>query len=522
LNYKKLAAAVSATALVVGALLGGAASAIAASGDSYDPQLIPGMTPAQVGVVINDNMGNDFSIVGVRIPPRVAGTNFGAWHWCQTLDEPECDFAKATTEIGGTSVLPNCPDGTSEFCVKGLELAAPGKEFEPATFERRANSATLPPSPKYGYPGGSSPSLFTASSVPSAGGLTTYAARVSLSLSFDKASNKFVFPSLTAAVQPYRGIQDPDIPGTNGNSTHGHVCFFVEKGACGVPQDWVPGTKARLTFRVPSTIAGWFKGRIQTPNITITKISDAVNEISVEAQPVSVPQLSLVKNQSDLSSVESSGANWGGPNGMYIGTTSWAEDVAAFIDRYREPLHDSATGVATFWNLSSMNTGNGSQCLQDSSRVLGIVTTNAMGYDGSSPSFSDGFLNYHVSGLHFAPDGVTPNEGTYDLVMRSDTARCLYGFTKAPISATVSVISAAGEQKTAVTTVNEKDGWLSMRAYGFTFSNPVVKVQITQAKDASAGSSSSAGSSTITCFKGKLTKKVAGTARKCPAGFKKK
>jgi hypothetical protein len=147
-----------------------------------------------------------------------------------------------------------------------------------------------------------------------------------------------------------------------------------------------------------------------------------------------------------------------------------------------------------------------------------------MGYDGSSPSFSDGFLNYHVSGLHFAPDGITPNEGTYDLVMRSDTARCLYGFTKAPISATVSVISAAGEQKTAVTTVNEKDGWLSMRAYGFTFSNPVVKVQITQAKDPSAAASaaSPAGKTTITCVKGKLTKKVAGTARKCPAGFKKK
>jgi hypothetical protein len=84
----------------------------------------------------------------------------------------------------------------------------------------------------------------------------------------------------------------------------------------------------------------------------------------------------------------------------------------------------------------------------------------------------------------------------------------------------VSVIDDKGEAKSAVTTVNEKDGWLTMRAYGFTFSNPVVNVKITQAKDGSSGSS--AGSSTITCVKGKLTKKVSGTAPKCPAGYKKK
>jgi hypothetical protein len=520
LNYKakfaRIAALAAALAFSAASGFAGAAFADANPGDAYDPQYLPGMTNSQVGVVINDNMGNDFSLVGVRTDPTEAGTNLGAWHWCQSLDDPACDFPHATTEIGGLSVLPNCADGISAYCLRGLEVAAPGQDFEPAKFVRRANSSTLPPSAKYGYPGGSSPSLFEATNAPSAGGLITYSARVALNLTFNSFSNKFEFPSLRAAVQPYRFVADDKIPGTNGNATDGHVCVFVEKGACGVPQDWVPGTKARLTFRAPSSIAGWFKGRLQSPNISIKRVNSLVNEITVEAEPVTVPQLSLVKNFADLTPSEKNGSNWGGPNGLYFGENSWDSHIANFIENYRGPLNDTATGNTSVWNLSSMDGGEGSPCLQDSSRVLGIVTTNAMGYDGSSPAFKDGYLNYHVSGLHFAPDGKTLNEGTYDLVMRSDTARCLYGFTKAPISATVSVISASGEEKTAVTTVNEtKDGWLKLSAYGFTFSNPTVKVTITQPD-------SKAYSKTIVCVKGKAQRQVSGVAPKCPPGFRKK
>jgi hypothetical protein len=168
------------------------------------------------------------------------------------------------------------------------------------------------------------------------------------------------------------------------------------------------------------------------------------------------------------------------------------------------------------WNFATINSGNGSDCLSDNSKVQGIVTTNAMGYDGSAPSYSKGILSYKVSCMHFEADGKTPVEGTYDLVMRSDTARCLYGFSKAPISATISVTSAAGEIKTATTVVSEKNGWLKMAAYGFTFSSPTISVKLTQAGAASAVKA------TITCAKGKLTKKVTAVNATCPAGYKKK
>ena len=89
--------------------------------------------------------------------------------------------------------------------------------------------------------------------------------------------------------------------------------------------------------------------------------------------------------------------------------------------------------------------------------VVGVVSTNAMGYDSNAPAFKDGFLNYRVTGLHFQSDGLTPNLGTYDLVLRSDAARCLYGFSDAPISATVEIAGADGTQNVATTVVSEKE-----------------------------------------------------------------
>jgi hypothetical protein len=82
--------------------------------------------------------------------------------------------------------------------------------------------------------------------------------------------------------------------------------------------------------------------------------------------------------------------------------------------------------------------------------------------------------------LHYAPNGKDLNLGTYDLVMRSETARCLYGFTRAPVSATVQVVGDQGAENIATTIVSEKDGWLKLAAYGFTFSEKEIQVKLTQ------------------------------------------
>jgi hypothetical protein len=135
-----------------------------------------------------------------------------------------------------------------------------------------------------------------------------------------------------------------------------------------------------------------------------------------------------------------------------------------------------------------------------------------MGYNGFSPRYEEGTLNYQVAGMHYMPDGVTLVEGTYDLLMRSDAARCLYGFSEAPVQATIS-ITGEQSQKLAVTSMTEGNGWIKLSAYGFNFSTPTIKAAspvVSQKKRS------------ITCVKGKTVKKVAGVNPKCPTGFRKR
>jgi hypothetical protein len=76
-------------------------------------------------------------------------------------------------------------------------------------------------------------------------------------------------------------------------------------------------------------------------------------------------------------------------------------------------------------------------------------------------------------------------------------------------------------QKVATTVLNERNGWLHLGAYGFGFSSPTLKVKLTQATPAPTATPKPAlKKTTITCVKGKMTKKVTAVAPKCPSGYK--
>jgi len=177
------------------------------------------------------------------------------------------------------------------------------------------------------------------------------------------------------------------------------------------------------------------------------------------------------------------------------------------------------------------------------------VTTNALTYSAGPPTYNkeSGALEYKVASPHFEASGAEAS-GSYDLVLKSDVARCIYGFSKAPIKAEISISSQDGQKKVATTVVNESNGWLYLSAKGFTFSSPVIQVKLTQeapapaptptptptpiATQAPAPIESAAPAPTlkpvmakkitITCVKGKLVKKVSAVNPKCPAGYKKK
>jgi hypothetical protein len=199
-------------------------------------------------------------------------------------------------------------------------------------------------------------------------------------------------------------------------------------------------------------------------------------------------------------------------------------------------LKDKASKAPTSWRWETMGSdGASDNCYRNTTNLSGFVTTNATQYLSGPPVFnkSEESLDYKVAAPHYLPDG-KEFLGSYNLIINSQVARCLYGFTDAPIQASVSVTSSDGQARVATTSLVERGGWLKLSANGFTFSNPTVKVKLSQEKVAPAPTPAptptpsatplptAAKKTSITCVKGKTTKKVTAVTPKCPTGYKKK
>lgn len=317
-----------------------------------------------------------------------------------------------------------------------------------------------------------------------------------------------------------------------------------KNGACLMQHAFPENYRFGVSLRLSKEPTGWFHGRMKDPTIEVAKLTGAAVRLSVESAPTRVPVLyqeakyasmpAELKTHWDKCLKErtcSSGTRnaKNDPNTEPDGNKrnaihdpkSYGETALNAVNFFGAYAKDTAAAAPSLWSMRTLSAGemnNANACFTAGSGVKGIVTTNATAYSEGPPAFDKGMLNYKVAGLHFAADGQTLNEGIYDMVIKSTVARCIYGFSNAPISASIAVTSAAGEAKVATTTVSEKNGWMKLAAYGFTYSSPTISVKLSQAK-------APAKKTTITCVSTKnkkLTKKVTAVGPKCPAGYKKK
>ena len=283
--------------------------------------------------------------------------------------------------------------------------------------------------------------------------------------------------------------------------------IFEQNGKCLLRHAHDLQARYELGISLLKPATGWFHGRMEDPTVSTSGSGDE-NKIVVSAAPVRVPTFyagdyyanmseetkrywdeclpkRLCSAGSRLSGSDPANQKDGNKRNVVAYESPVGDRSINIISQFAAEVGDTSIASPTGWSFRTLSDSGAdflSKCAGVKTGLLAMVTTNATAYAEGPPKFDSGYLNYKVAGLHYAPDGETVNLGTYDLVIRSDVARCLYGFSKAPVSATVSVVGEMGEENIATTVVSEKDGWLKLAAYGFTFSEKEIQVQLRQSQ----------------------------------------
>ena len=450
--------------------------------------------------------GDDVHMDASYMEPDPEGT-------CKSNSKTECVFKdpKYLGAVVSVAMLNQCNESENNDCIESVEISKGANAFAKLNFERYVLSDTwlnclpykcvFPPDQEKNLPRGGQMSIWS-EVVDGKASEIKYAVSYYYQMTYDSNVDKFEIRHVGLGIKPFKEV-----------NIDRWDSLWRQDGKSAIQYDFESDVQMRATVHLSNNVAGWFKARMQDVDLGITQLSKLNNRLTVSGKPVTIPTFAFKRSLEELTPQE---VDFGKYYGYRLGVSGGEPGdprIFEYIEYWRSKVNDIATNSNTVWSLKSTRWVSENKCLNDTSRVLGVVSTNSMGYEGTPPKFSGGFLNYRVSGLHFSADGKTPNLGTYDLILRSDSARCLYGFSKAPVSATVTIAGADGTQNVATTVVNEKDGWLKMKAAGFTYSEKQIKVKISQA--ATVGKKSS-----IVCVKGKETKKITGTTPKCPKGYK--
>jgi hypothetical protein len=318
---------------------------------------------------------------------------------------------------------------------------------------------------------------------------------------------------------------------------------MIENAVCLLRHAFPDELRFHVQVRFSHEPVGFMHGRLENPDITLTKSGDTYL-LDVTAGSVKVPVLYSGGNFSSLPSDLQNYWNacisdntCGFSSRIAVGNDrnnpltrniqdyapAYGERSLKIVSTFAESVKDTSVAAPTSWNLKTLTKdrmAGAASCFTNSTGFLGVVTTNSTTYSEGPPIFSDDTLDYKVASLHYLPNGEV-FKGVYSLLLRSDVARCLYGFSAAPIKAQISVISSEGKPEVAITTVSQRDNWLRLSATGFTFSSPRVRVKLSQDAQVATPTETAKTKTSITCTKGKLKKKVSGFNPKCPSGYKK-
>ena len=423
-------------------------------------------------------------------------------------------------------VTVDCIEGMTGTLTNGTAVAGVFKQYFPLQ-----GVTDFVGSPTEGVPSGGPPSLWTLTGVPHNFG-NDY--QVTVEVVGSKVNGDALKParSFFASVTPVSIFQTTcdvrynghcmdtfrEEVGLNGQKTIGFAGVAADQDAgirclnwgenskCALKHAFPAGAKFAVKVRLSTSPSGWLHGRMQDPVASIDRVNN-VTTINIAANPTKVPIISGVGQWAVLPpAIQESFAvkcvnvrcgtrrpqeAQGGyltmsvaDRNIIFGPSAFSTEAFEQIKLWTGFLKDTAYAMPTQWSvrtLSSSEMVSAPSCIKNGVGVTGIVATNASAYSEGPPVFDPvtSSLNYKVSSLHFEKDGVTPFNGQYNLILRSDIANCLYGVSDSTKEASVSVTGEDGVAKAATTAFTYSNGWFSFSAKGFTHSAPTIKVKLT-------------------------------------------
>jgi len=449
--------------------------------------------------------------------------------YCASFQSAGCIEA-TPKQMQASIIFPRCDAKIKNWCIKDVLLYENGNKSRAAEFVKYIDGDTLVADPLNKLPQGGTLSLWKIKGDSSVNP-TLFAVNV---VQFMTWAPQPYFFQLSAGIYPVTLKQGKEYfaetINKNEKGEYGAYQYnvspkcenaiFTSNGECGSKISFPTNLRIGLSIVVPSEIDGFISGRLEDIKLSTYSNDGDLNSkvISIDALPIKIPRLglSLTKEQAVAmigGELSNGGMNWFAEDNRQDG------DTLRRFEYLRKYAEDKSSGFSSVWNFTNLSAiSSVIRCKIPAGSFPGLISTNAMIVDPNPPSFVDGEFVYQVAGMHYEPDGLTLSSGNYTLVISKFLSNCLYSASEAPISASVTVInSETGDKKISVTSLKRASDYYILNVSGFNFSKPEIRVQFNFAPD-----KSTIKKSTITCTKGKVTKKVTAVNPKCPAGYKKK
>lgn len=475
-------------------------------------------------------------------------------------DDPACAPASSTLQV--YNYLPLCADEKVLDCIESVTwIKSDGTEVKGAFKESRGTvdpDFTFSRQEKFNVGASITPQIFTFAGLSHSKG-SSYA--VTGHVTQEIANGSPSAPKIVASIAPVYS-ENVDVDDKEARTE----CFNVNANdvKCWKFASSDPGTTFKLNMKLLAKPQGWISGRVTAPKVVIGA-SDASKrfDVSISGSNLSIPILTKRYDYSDSNERSA----WEKIATAVVTQYPWdkVSDVAngelisvygpntfntfnklVAIDRLADGKpagvgkeYDVADRLAQVWRvvLDPTNAPSGvNGCA--ASDFQGFVSSNAMTYGTALPKYDGTTMSYDVASPHYNPGGKDYDadafKGRYDLLLTESYAKCVWNLKDGIPTVSVEVQKTDGTLDNSVKVtggLNASSGLYEFSAIGFTFSSPKIKIKLSAppTKDgtptvtqAAPAAKPKASLKSISCVKGKITKKVTGISPKCPAGFKKK